>query len=788
MSFITIQNRIISTIILVVPILFTSCSQPADVAEINLIPKPLELKTNDGFFRWNENTRFIVNSDNAYLIRASEIFAEIIDQRSLFPVKPEVFAGDIIGKNIVQVNLVDQIEHFGQEGYELLINPDQITVSAASPSGAFYGLQTLRQLFPPSLEDQDTQNKEWHLPSVSVFDKPCFSWRGDMLDVSRHFLPIDFIKKNIDYLARYKMNIFHWHLTDDQGWRIEIKGYPKLTEVGAWRVDRNDEPWHGREPQKPDEKATYGGFYSQEEIKEVVQYANDRFITIIPEIDMPGHSRSAIASYPEISCDGGHYYVATGGIMEENTYCPGKETTFEFIEGILDEVLSLFPGPYFHVGGDECNKSAWEICSDCQSRMQSEGLKDEDELQSYFISRVEKIVNANGKKLIGWDEILEGGLAPNATVMSWRGISGGIEAAKMGHDVIMSPTTYCYLDLKQGDPELEPPLGYSQSKLSTAYSFDPVPEELSEQEASHILGIQGNLWGESIQNEENANYMLFPRLLAIAEVGWTPKEMRDWNDFIPRLEYNLIRLENIGIGYAPSMYNVSITASPGEKKNKLYISFITEHGKIPIRYTLDGSDPSVNSDLYEEPVEIDGNSIIKAAAYEGEKRLGRITTREVNIHKAAGAEAKFINPWSDRYTGGGVLGLTDCLRGTAEFSSGKWMGFDGTDLDVTIDLSQVINLNSISLSCLEGQRQWIFLPLVVEVFVSKDGETFKSVGVVENPLTNQPEPRTIEISFDVNSIPGRYIRIVAENVGVCPDWHQGKGGKAWLFVDEIIVE
>ncbi len=628
-------------IIVIFLMILTSCSGPVpEVAQVNIIPKPLVLKKQEGTFLLNRKTRLILTDTSGALMRGARIFAGTISKSSDFVLEPEQITGGIPKKHAVVISLNGDMKYYGREGYSLKVTPGLVMVTAARPAGAFYAMQTMRQLFPPALEDTAYIAKSWMLPCVEIYDKPAFSWRGDMLDVSRHFLPLHFILKNLDYLARYKMNTFHWHLTDDQGWRIEVKGYPKLTQIGAWRVDYNEMPWGGRPPQKPGDTASYGGYYTQKQIREVVRYAADRFITIVPEIDMPGHSRATIASYPELACIPGPIYVATGGIASDNTLNPAKEETYAFIQGVLSEVLPLFPGPYFHVGGDECNKTNWKKNKLCQDLMEKEGMKNVEELQSYFIQRVEKIVNGLGKKLIGWDEILQGGLAPNAAVMSWRGEQGGIQAAKMGHDVVMTPTKYCYLDLKQGNPELEPPYGYGRCLLSTAYSYHPVPEVLTKEEAKHILGTQGNLWGESIQNEKDANYMLFPRLLAVAEVGWTPKEMRHWNDFVDRLEYNLIRLRNLGIGYAPSMYNVRIDALQDKDNGGILLTFSTERGRIPIRFTLDEHDPDSLSTLYRQPVHINKTITVKAAAFRKGKRIGRITTKRISIHKALGATVK----------------------------------------------------------------------------------------------------------------------------------------------------
>ena len=770
-------------------LLFSACT-PGErkTAEINIIPKPLLLEKGEGYFKMNSKTAFILTDSSIALLKGAEIFSQIISKSSSFDLRPEFRTDKIPQKHAVIISLNPQQDKYGREGYTLKVSPEKIIIEAADPAGAFYALQTLRQLFPPELEDSLYIDKNWYIPAVEVFDKPAFNWRGDMLDVSRHFLPLEVVKKNIDYLASYKMNVFHWHLTDDQGWRVEIKKYPELTKIGAWRVDYNDMPWWGRPAQKPGDKTTYGGFYTQQEIRDLVKYAADRFIVIVPEIDMPGHSQATIASLPEVSCDGRSYTVATGGVASDNTVCPGKERTFEVIEDVLKEVLALFPGEYFHIGGDECNKSQWKKCPDCQRRIKEEGLKNEHELQSYFITRVEKIVNRYGKRLIGWDEILEGGLAPNATVMSWRGERGGIAAARMGHDVIMTPNTYCYLDLKQGDPDLEPPYGYSQLLLSTVYSYNPIPDDLNKEEAKHVLGIQGNLWGESIKNETDMNYMLFPRLQAISEVGWTPEKDREWDNFIDRLEYNLVRLKNSGIGYAPSMYNVSVEGVWDKNKNGMLISMSTEHGRMDIRFTRDGREPSPQSDLYVQPFILTETTVLKAAAFDKEKQPGRVTTKEFNIHKAAGIPVKTEKIWNERFPADASL-LTDCTRGSTDFKDGKWLAFEKNDFMAIIDLRSETPVEKVELGYLERQRQFIFPPEEVDVWLSAAGKDYIKVGSVKtavNLKNTEAVTKSVEISFQ--ALNARYVKILAKNIGVCPPGNKWAGRKAWLFVDEIFIE
>jgi len=484
---------------------------PPSIEPTAIIPQPNSVKQGEGFFEITRKTSINVE-DEAQQKNATLFFKHFEKVAGWIPEIKINGVGDIHFKTK---------ENLAKEAYELKSTPESLTIFASSQEGFFYGLQTLRQLLPKNFVADNLQaDQRWAIPVVSIKDEPRFGWRGFMMDASRHFYGKETVKNLIDQIAALKMNIFHWHLTDDQGWRIEIKKYPKLTEVGAWRMNYNDHDenhnrWWGRPKQKPGDKPDYGGFYTQEEIKEVIAYAAERNITIIPEIDVPGHSMAIIASYPEVACHPGPYYVATGGVFKDNTLCPGKEVTYEFMENVLDEVINLFPSKYIHIGGDECNKEAWKKDKDCQVKMKKEGLKNEKELQSYFIKRMEKIINDRGRIMIGWDEILEGGLAPNAVVMTWRGEAGGIKAAKDGHPIIMTPSKFCYLDLKQGHTDHEPNFGYSQCLLSNAYNYNPIPESLKDQ-AHLIKGVQANLWMESLPDFDKLTYMTYPRLFAVA--------------------------------------------------------------------------------------------------------------------------------------------------------------------------------------------------------------------------------------------------------------------------------
>ena len=435
----------------------------------------------------------------------------------------------------------------------LSVTPKEIIIKARTAVGLFYAVQTLRQLLPVEVEkEQKVNGLILSVPACEIKDEPRFVYRGMHLDVCRHMFPVSFIKRYIDMLALNKMNTFHWHLTEDQGWRIEIKKYPRLTEIGAYRKETL--VGHGgKEPYVYDGKP-YGGFYTQDEVKDVVAYAKSRFITIIPEIEMPGHALAALAAYPELSCTGGPFEVFPRWGVVPDVYCAGKEETFNFLEDVLTEVIALFPGEYIHIGGDECPKDRWKKCPLCQKRIKDEGLKDEKELQSYFIARIEKFLSSKNKKLVGWDEILEGGIAPEATVMSWRGTAGGIEAAKQNHDVIMTPSSYVYLDYYQCEPKGQPLAIGGYLPLETVYSYNPMPAELTPAEQKHILGVQGNVWTEYIATTDYLEYMAFPRLIAIAETGWTPEPKKNFKDFLSRFDTVKKRYDILGINYFKGEY------------------------------------------------------------------------------------------------------------------------------------------------------------------------------------------------------------------------------------------
>jgi hexosaminidase len=512
------------------------------VDEIALIPKPVKLMRLPGRFKLEPTTRIKASKD---LLAIGQFLQEFLKPATGYslPLK-EIASNDPQPNEIV---LVRNAEIPTEEGYQLRVTPEGIVIKAAKPAGIFYAIQTLRQLFPSDIErSQRLQGYDWTIPAVQIDDEPRFEWRGMMLDTGRHMYPIDFIKRFVDLLALHKLNMFHWHLTDDQGWRIEIKKYPKLTKVGSYRK-ASPLP---TEPEKTDGKP-YAGFYTQEQIKEIVAYAACRFVTVVPEIDMPGHSLAALASYPEFGCFGGPYSVGIRWGINKDVYCAGNERVYTFLGNILTEVLELFPSHVVHIGGDEVPKDRWKQCPQCQALIKKQNLKDEDELQSYFIKRIEKFLNKKGRQLIGWDEILEGGLPPKAMVMSWRGLEGGVKAASTGHKGVMCPFSHCYFDYRQSlNKEDEPPaMGEEALLLEKVYAFSPIPEVLSPQEAKYILGAQGNIWTEHIPTSQHVEYMAFPRGTALAERVWSSSNTQDFLNFLQRLKVFLGHLRELGVNY-----------------------------------------------------------------------------------------------------------------------------------------------------------------------------------------------------------------------------------------------
>ncbi|MEA3479014.1 MAG: family 20 glycosylhydrolase [Bacteroidota bacterium] len=755
-------------------LMILSCEKP-DRSKIKIVPRPNRYWVALGKFEIKPETRILTETDKEAVLEVSQYFAEKINTSSGIPLEISDI-NDIRGiSNDIIISTLNADTAWGDEGYKLEVQANSVIIHAFKPAGLFYGVQSLLQLLPPEIESKElVPDMDLSIPTASIRDIPRFTWRGMHLDVGRHFFPKDFIKKYLDLMAMYKMNTFHWHLVEDQGWRIEILKYPRLTEISAWRNE-------------PDGKV-YGGYYSQDDIREIVAYAKSRHITVVPEIELPGHCMASLAAYPELSCTGGPFKVPSIWGVKEDVYCAGNEATFEFLENVLAEVMELFPGEYIHIGGDEVPKDRWKNCKKCQKRIREERLADEHELQSYFIKRIEEYLNAHGRKLIGWDEILEGGLAPDATVMSWRGMEGGIKAAQLNHDVVMTPTSHCYFDYYQADPAGEPQAIGGYTTLKKVYEFNPVPAELNEQEAKHILGAQGNVWTEYISTPEYAEYMAVPRMIALAEVCWSQADRNEWKSFISRMQNQWPRLDVLGVNYATGTFRVSMKPEFNDTNNVVMVKLESELFEPEIKYTTDGTEPTSNSAVYTIPIEIRATTTIKAGIFENGQLKRVPSEKTIRIHKAVGKDLQYKYSYSEKYPAGGKNGLADGLIGSIYHNDGFWQGFNGDDLEVVVDLGESNRISSISISFLQKMPTWIFLPEYVIFSVSLDGNEYTEVAEIINDIPIEKKEAVIkEFKKIFSGLDARYIKVKAKNIGKCPAWHSGAGNPAWIFADELIV-
>ncbi|MDO5977484.1 family 20 glycosylhydrolase [Flavivirga spongiicola] len=770
--------KVFNKITILLIIALSSCTKEKVFSEsdIQIIPKPTELILNKGTFQFTKDTKFIIANEtqkellNIFISKFSTVAGWNLEVLETTP-----------QKNYVQFLIDERLEN---ESYNLEVNTDKISIVANGNSGFIYALESIRQLLPIDIERSEmVSDVAWIIPNLKIKDNPRFKWRGLMLDLSRHFFDKEYIKKVIDGLAMHKMNVLHLHLVDDQGWRIEIKKYPKLTTIGGWRVDQEDKHWNAREAVKANEKGTYGGFLTQADLKELVAYAQLKNVEIVPEIEMPAHVSSAIAAYPELSCFETPIGVPSGGVWPiTDIYCAGKENTFQFLENVLLEVMDIFPSKYIHIGGDEATKTNWKTCPHCKKRMKKEGLHEVEELQSYFVKRMEKFINSKGKKLIGWDEILEGGLAPDATVMSWRGIKGGLEAAKQGHDVIMTPNSHCYFDHYQG-PQNEEPLaigGYLP--LSKVYQFDPVVDTMSAEEASHVLGGQANLWAEYIPTPEHSQYMIFPRLAALAETVWSPKALRNWDDFSKRIATMFKRYDYLGINYAKSTNLVTANTTVNLEDKSVSLSLQNEFTNTDIRYVLGSSNIDENPIKYNNPIELNKTTIVKASLFKAGKPIGKVFIDTIKFHKGVAHKTEYLTLYSNSYQGAGAYNMVNSLRGTKNFHDGQWQAWLGEDMEIVIDLENKEEISEVILGSMENQGPDIYFPTSVSVFVSNDGNSYKEAGKIERPFqhNSKAELRDFRIKFKEQAV--RFVKVRATCLEKSP-----KGGRAWLFVDEILI-
>ena len=704
-------------------LLLIACS-PEEVRQVNLIPKPEQMTMTGGTFT--------------------------VDSLALF--------GGQSSRNIKTV--IDEAWSGNPEGYQLDVTPGGIDLRAGSPDGLFYGMQTLRQLYAGG-----------EVPCVSIRDNPRFGYRGLHLDVSRHFFSKEEVMKLLDVMSFYKLNTLHMHLTDAGGWRIEIDKYPKLTSETAFRTESDWRKWWDGRDRKYLPEGTpgaYGGYYTKEDIREIVKHAASKHINIIPEIEFPGHSEEVLMAYPELSCSGKPY--------QNGDFCIGNELSFTFMEDVLAEVINLFPSEYIHVGGDEAGKSAWKKCPKCQALMKEKGMKNVDELQSYMIHRAEEFLNSKDRKLIGWDEILEGGLAPEATVMSWRGEDGGIKSARMGHDVVMTPGNYMYLDFYQADPKTQPYAIGGYTPIKKVYSYDPVPaDSLTVEECRHILGVQANTWTEYIQTPEHLEYMMFPRALAVAEIGWTSQELRTWEDFKPRMNAHISKLQGMGIRTFTLSDELEVTMQVDTAGREIEVILDAEKYPAEIRYTTDGSVPVASSALYAGPITVQDSAHIKAAIFRDGVLQGTPTEKKVDYHRAINKPIHYNSKLYEGYMAGGTNALLDGYRGGLTYLDGRWQGYLD-DLDCVIDMEEETDIHKVSIRFMQLIGPGVFQPGQVELLTSEDGENFISRGIVPTTVpADDPDLLFQEYTFDGNW-KTRYIRLKAP-----------RANPGFIFADEIVV-
>lgn len=759
--------------------------------EINIIPKPPLLEIKQGNFLITPTT-VIVLGDGSEKESASFFNQHL---KTYYGFQLKIVKAST--KNFIRFSKIPSEPPPVKEQYRLIVAENGITITATTYSGVFYGMQTLIQLLPVPGEKAKSANYKLSIPQLIIEDKPRFQYRGMHLDIGRHFQPVAFIKRYIDFLAYHKLNKFHWHLTEDQGWRIEIKRYPELTTIGSKR----NGTIIGRYPGKGNDNKPHEGFYTQAQVKEVVQYAKERFVEVIPEIEMPGHSSAAIAAYPWLSCfpekptaipanmisaksieeqKNGRIKLVqeTWGVFDD-VFCAGNDFVFIFLQNVIDEVIALFPSNYFHIGGDECPKTHWKICSKCQQRMKELGLKDEHELQSWFVQRIEKYLNSKGKTLIGWDEILEGGLAPNAIVMSWRGEAGGIEAAKQKHQVIMTPGKPVYFDHSQSKNEDSVTIG-GYNPIEAVYAYDPVPKELNEEEGKYVLGAQANVWTEYMNNTKKIEYMIFPRMAALSEVLWSKN--KDWSDFERRLPVQMKRYEMMGLNYSKAYYDIQETIKPTDDYSGVLWELKSKNKNRVIHI---GNSPGHHSGYtYQEPIKIK-NSIefrISSSDTTTNSRLFHYY-KQFTFSKSTGKKITLTTPPSNSYPGDGAFTLVNgIINEKGRERSHEILGFSGTDCEAVIDLGKLDTISNVTAHIFSQPISWIWPPSSFTVQTSVDGINFSAIVDVGPPVLNENK---VQLNFPAHVT--RYVKVFIKNKGIIPEGNPGAGNKAWLFVSEIMV-
>ena len=753
------------------------------VADYRVIPLPRVIEQSQGGmpFVLDATVTVVTPDGDAAMQRNAQFLRDYVKQSTGIELSGgrSQGTGAPSGTIVLRADLKDD----NPEAYRMSVSNGEVIIRGASPAAVFHGIMTLRKALPVGQHDQVV------LPSVQIYDAPRFAYRGAHLDVCRHFFTIDEVKTFIDMLALHNINNFHWHLTDDQGWRIEIKKYPRLTQVGAWR----DSTVIGRNPGKWD-RTRHGGFYTQEEAREVVRYAAERHINVVPEIEMPGHTQAILASYPELGCAGGPYEVWTCWGVTPEVMCPGNDATMQLIKDVLNEVMDIFPSPIISIGGDECPKDRWKECPKCQERILTEGIKPkgkytaEDQLQGYVTRFACKVVTDRGRSPEGWDEILECDVPSQAIVMSWRGEAGAIEGARRGNRVIQTPNSHMYFDYYQSrDMAAEPFAIGGYIPVEKVYSFDPVPAEFTPEQEKLVLGCQANMWTEYISTFSHVQYMELPRMAALAEVQWTPVNLKDYQSFLRRVPHLLELYNLLGWNYARHLCGVSATYTPVPERKALKVELASLQGN-DIRYTLDGSDPTAASQQYTEPFFVTNDAVLRSRTLGTLGYPDRINTDTIRVNKATFCNVKLNTQPHPNYIFAGAPTLVDGLHGANSYRTGLWLGFCGNDLDAMIDLGKVQKVRQVAFNADVFQCDGVVDARGVEVYTSTDGKRFKQVVKQDYPDIVRDEEFVIKRhTADFKPVKARYVRVVVKSEKRLPAWHAFAGSPGFVFVDELEV-
>lgn len=762
--------------ILVLAGMLWSCSCGIKEANYRVVPLPQQITDADGAsFVLNDAVKIVYPQGNEKMQKNADFLAGYVKDMTGKTLAVEAGTG---GENAIVLALGLNADN--AEAYELKVDASSVTITGASEAGAFYGIQTLRKSLPV------VTGCDVSLPAVEIKDYPRFGYRGIHLDVSRHFFPVDSIKKFVDLLALHNINRFHWHLSDDQGWRIEIKKRPELITLGANRKETVIGHNTGKYDGQP-----YGGFFTQDEAKEIVAYARDRHITVIPEIDMPGHMQAALTAYPELGCTGGPYEVWTQWGVSDDVLCAGNDKTLGFIEDVLAEIVEIFPSEYIHVGGDECPKIRWKDCPKCQARIKALKIKPdskhsaEEKLQSFIIAHAEKFLNGHGRQIIGWDEILEGGLAPNATVMSWRGTEGGIEAAKQKHNAIMTPTSFMYFDYYQSkDVNNEPMAIGGYVPIEKVYGFEPVPASLTPEEQKYIIGVQANLWTEYIPTYSQVEYMEMPRIAALSEVQWTMPEKKDFQNFLSRMP-RLVSIYDVqGYNYAKHIFNVNASLIPNPKEGVLDV-VLSSIDHADIYYTLDGTEPTTASKKYKDTLKIKEDCKLNAVVIRPTAKSD-ILKEEIVFNKASMKPITMNTQINKQYGFKGAITLIDGLRGNKNYKTGRWIAFYKNNMEAVIDMLEPTEISKAQIETCVEKGDWVFDARRFAIEVSEDGDTYKEIASESYPAMKADDKNGVyvhELAF--TPVKARYVKVIIEPEHSMPEWHGGKGNPAFVFVDEI---